>query len=265
MDGLHRFEIEDVLRRIDLATDGTRETLLVRLKRWILFRSIIADLAAQAAVVAVSRNLDGSGGVYALDIPTPSCRRPPLVTLRQFRGKGFLRLASGFATDDVYAVDKLDRLHLLRNLDSGGGAGGKGGGGGGGMLEVIGGGGWLLAPRWIAWLRSDPVFSASVGSHAGYATARGGEVFSWGRNPHGELGTSVKFTMDYTVNPAILPALLDESEGMSCTSAGAYHAAAVSKSGKVYTWGCNANNELGVDNIAGQVRTGHARARRAIG
>ena len=117
MDGLHRFEIEDVLRRIDLATDGTRETLLVRLKRWILFRSIIADLAAQAAVVAVSRNLDGSGGVYALDIPTPSCRRPPLVTLRQFRGKGFLRLASGWATDDVYAVDRLDRLHLLRNLE----------------------------------------------------------------------------------------------------------------------------------------------------
>ena len=115
---------------------------------------------AQAAVVAVSRNLDGSGGVYALDIPTPSCRRPPLVTLRQFRGKGFVRLASGFATDDVYAVDRLHRLHLLRTLDSGGGAGGKGGGGGGGMLEVIGGGGWLLAPRWISWLRSDPIFAA---------------------------------------------------------------------------------------------------------
>ena len=75
-DELHRYQIEDLLMRLGLATSGTREQLLVRFKRWILHRSIVADIAVQCASVAVDRALNGSGGAYTLDVPTPSRRYP---------------------------------------------------------------------------------------------------------------------------------------------------------------------------------------------
>jgi hypothetical protein len=42
--------------------------------------------------------------VYAIDVPTPSRRDPPLLQLRQFQGKGYSKLDAGFASDSVYAV-----------------------------------------------------------------------------------------------------------------------------------------------------------------
>ena len=54
----------------------------MRFKRWILHRAIVADIAVQCASVSINRSLNGSGGVYALDVPTPTRREPPLVQLR---------------------------------------------------------------------------------------------------------------------------------------------------------------------------------------
>ena len=40
------------------------------------------------------------------------------VTLRQFRGKGFVRLAANFASEDMYGVDRNHKLHMLRSVPS---------------------------------------------------------------------------------------------------------------------------------------------------
>jgi hypothetical protein len=61
IDLLHRYQIEDLLMRLGVATSGTREQLLVRFKRWVLHRAIVADLGVQCATVAVERSLNGAG------------------------------------------------------------------------------------------------------------------------------------------------------------------------------------------------------------
>lgn len=58
-------------------------------------------------------SLSQTGGVYAIDVPTPSRRDPPLLQLRQFQGKGYSKLNAGFASDSVYAV------RMLQNLKNG--------------------------------------------------------------------------------------------------------------------------------------------------
>lgn len=52
-------------------TQGTREDLVTRFKRWIVFPAIVADVAAQAAHAAAQRMLDGAGGVFSYECPTP--------------------------------------------------------------------------------------------------------------------------------------------------------------------------------------------------
>ena len=114
-DNLHRYQLEDLLMRLGLATSGTRE-LLVRFKRWILHR---CDCGHRGAVrIGVRRpSLTDRRSLYSgcSDANSP---RPPLVQLRQFQGKGFTSLGASFASDSVYAIDSKAQLFLLRGRDN---------------------------------------------------------------------------------------------------------------------------------------------------
>jgi alpha-tubulin suppressor-like RCC1 family protein len=247
-DNLHRYQLEDLLMRLGLATSGTREQLLVRFKRWILHRAVIADIAVQCASVSVGRALNGSGGVYTLDVPTPTRREPPLVQLRQFQGKGFTSLGASFASDSVYAIDSKAQLFLLRGRDNytdtmepasppdGNGQ----------AASVVGpavGGGWLLAGRWFSMLKREATTEVAPGGHHALCCTEGGDAYSWGLNPHGELGSNHALDMKNPQEPTCMT-LLPAGESVVSVSAGAYHGAAVSAKGRVYAWGCNTANEL---------------------
>ena len=46
-----------------------------------------------------------------------------------------------------------------------------------------------VAPRLLEWLRSVPVRSVSCGGNHSTAVTDGGELYSWGANSGGQLGT----------------------------------------------------------------------------
>ena len=223
----------------------------MRFKRWILHRAIVADIAVQCASVSINRSLNGSGGVYALDVPTPTRREPPLVQLRQFQGKGFQKLGASFASDSVYSIDKNAQLYLLRGRDNFTDSG---------ESPVLAkkdrsplaarrsegqaeGGGWHLAGRWLSILKKEVIAQVVPGGHHAVCRAAGGDAFSWGLNPHGELGSNHAFNMTDRQEPLAMT-LIPEGETIVSVSAGVYHGAAVSQSGRVYCWGCNTSNEL---------------------
>lgn len=172
------------------------------------------------------------------------------MTLRQFRGKGFVTLGANFSSDAIYAVDKRNRLYQLREelpVSTIVGAGVEK------DVTAAGTGGWFYAPRWLSELRMNPITAVVVGGHHSLALAADGDMFSWGRNPHGELGLSAPLTMDRTQEAVNLSQMA--SEEIVQMSAGAYHNAAVTKFGKVFCWGCNTSNELGCDNVKGAPAT----------
>lgn len=248
-----------------MTTSGTREQLLVRFKRWVLHRAIVADVAVQCAAVAVDRSLNGSGGVYTIDVPTPSRRTPPLVQLRQFQGKGYAQLGTSFASDAVYAIEAAQRhVFLLRGVDhftdtgppTQASAHGKGGalpGSGAARAEEGGadpfglGGGWLLAGRWLSVLKKERTLNVSPGGHFACCSTEGGEAYTWGLGPHGELGSNHPCNMDDPQEPLTMH-LLPPNEEVRRVASGAFHGVAAMASGRCFAWGCNASNELGLSN-----------------
>jgi hypothetical protein len=184
------------------------------------------------------------------------------------QGKGYLKLCASFASDSVYSLDRKGNVYLLRGTDHVEDIGkpmavsapkkpptttaAAGGGGGGGNTPDLlnhhmdfGGGGWHLAGRWLSILRAEDVTQVVPGGYFTLAAASGGDAFSWGLNPHGELGNSKPMKMDKAEPPTAITHL-PTNEAVTRVSAGTYHGAAVMQSGRIYMWGCNSSNELGV-------------------
>lgn len=67
-------------------------------------------------------------------------------------------------------------------------------------------------------------------------------VYSWGSNPHGQLGLPIKGNQQF-------PAKVDfgPQEKIVMVSAGVTHSAALSDDGVVWVWGMNENFQLGLD------------------
>ncbi|NXC06568.1 HERC5 ligase, partial [Orthonyx spaldingii] len=74
------------------------------------------------------------------------------------------------------------------------------------------------------------------------SVCEGGELFTWGRNTHGQLGVGSQTTL--TLNPQLVERL--KGIPLAQIAAGGAHSTTVSLSGAVYSWGKNSFGQLGL-------------------
>ncbi|CAM9729691.1 unnamed protein product [Ascophyllum nodosum] len=95
-----------------------------------------------------------------------------------------------------------------------------------------------LTPSPLETFEDHIIVDVQAGHAFALALTSEGEVFSWGRNDHGQLGLGGGLTMDVYA-AEILPRSIDAlaNEKVVSISAGYNHATAVTDSGKLYMWG----------------------------
>ncbi|XP_062430207.1 E3 ISG15--protein ligase HERC5-like [Rhea pennata] len=86
------------------------------------------------------------------------------------------------------------------------------------------------------------IVQIACGDHHSMALSRGGELFTWGQNAHGQLGVGGQVTC------AAEPQLVEGLKGIALAqiAAGGAHSLVVSLSGAVYSWGKNDSGQLGL-------------------
>lgn len=123
-------------------------------------------------------------------------------------------------------IDDKKKLYVLGSKDKG-----KSGLGGRTRGDVI-------VPEVISDL--PPIEQVSCGRHFCIALAENQSVYSWGHNSSGQLGGSEKFIES---KPIKIKSLTNKN--IVKVSSGENFALAVSKDGKVYSWGANSVGQLG--------------------
>ncbi|XP_044059535.1 probable E3 ubiquitin-protein ligase HERC6 isoform X2 [Siniperca chuatsi] len=90
-----------------------------------------------------------------------------------------------------------------------------------------------------------PVIQVACGSSHSLALTKGGDVFSWGLNSHGQLGLGKEVSLQYT------PVLVIALTGVAVTqiSAGATHTLFLTLPGLVYCCGANKSGQLGLNRV----------------
>ncbi|XP_007439326.3 E3 ISG15--protein ligase HERC5-like, partial [Python bivittatus] len=97
-------------------------------------------------------------------------------------------------------------------------------------------------PRLLKELRNKQIVQIACGDHHSMALSKGGELFVWGQNEHGQLGVGRE--MDLTEEPQLVRAL--EGIPLVTIAAGSAHSMAISVFGTVYSWGKNTFGQLGL-------------------
>ena len=86
------------------------------------------------------------------------------------------------------------------------------------------------------------IIAVAAGDHHTLIVNESGEVWAWGKNGYGQLGSPVGTgTPLSTVNPTRVPGLV----GVVAVAAGAEHSVALNRDGTVWTWGRNSFGQLG--------------------
>uniref|UniRef100_UPI0037E84922 probable E3 ubiquitin-protein ligase HERC6 n=1 Tax=Semicossyphus pulcher TaxID=241346 RepID=UPI0037E84922 len=90
-----------------------------------------------------------------------------------------------------------------------------------------------------------PVIQVACGNVHSLALTKGGDVFTWGRNSHGQLGLGKDVALQYT------PVLVTALTGVAVTqiSAGATHTFFLTLPGLVYCCGANKSGQLGLNRV----------------
>ncbi|XP_061230824.1 probable E3 ubiquitin-protein ligase HERC4 isoform X2 [Neopsephotus bourkii] len=96
--------------------------------------------------------------------------------------------------------------------------------------------------RLVKELGNRDVVQIACGDQHAMALTRGGELFTWGQNTHGQLGVGSQATL--TPQPQLVERL--KGTPLAQIAAGGAHSAAVSLSGAVYSWGKNHSGQLGL-------------------
>ena len=101
----------------------------------------------------------------------------------------------------------------------------------------------LPVPRRVPGTRELRFKRVACGGGHVLALAGAGDVYAFGANDSGQLGLGHRAPRD---SPArVAGGLLAGAEGVLCVAAGDTHSAAVTASGRVYTWGGNERGQLG--------------------
>nr|XP_002745648.3 E3 ISG15--protein ligase HERC5 [Callithrix jacchus] len=97
--------------------------------------------------------------------------------------------------------------------------------------------------RFESILQEKKIIQITCGDYHSLALSKGGELFAWGQNLHGQLGVGRKFPS--TTAPQIVEHLAGIP--LAQISAGEAHSMALSMSGNIYSWGKNEFGQLGLD------------------
>ncbi|KAK4452670.1 putative regulator of chromosome condensation protein [Podospora aff. communis PSN243] len=119
--------------------------------------------------------------------------------------------------------------------------------------EVGTDGGFILKPQLVEFLSDKQVIQVAGGEHHSLACTANGELLTWGRIDGHQVGhPSEAFTEDNTVwdeknNPRVLvePLPIKGVSDIVKVAAGTDHSFAITKDGKVYSWGFSANYQTG--------------------
>lgn len=96
-------------------------------------------------------------------------------------------------------------------------------------------------PTKVEALSGKGVKQIAAGRDFSFAVCSDGKVFSWGRSDYGQLAQNR--SSRYVLSPREVVGLPGNVAKVSC---GNLHGAAVTKDGKMYTWGMNQHGQLGV-------------------
>jgi len=103
-------------------------------------------------------------------------------------------------------------------------------------------------PRQVTIPYPLPVANMACGRHYCLVLLQGGAaVLSWGAGHFGQLGLGPHVSV--TSEPTLVPHLLPKATGASpvvALTAGAWHAAAITKEGKAFSWGSNRKGQCGI-------------------
>uniref|UniRef100_A0A8C0WSR7 HECT domain-containing protein n=1 Tax=Castor canadensis TaxID=51338 RepID=A0A8C0WSR7_CASCN len=96
--------------------------------------------------------------------------------------------------------------------------------------------------RFQSILQEKSIIQIACGDYHSLALSKGGELFSWGQNIHGQLGVGRIFSSTPT------PQIVEHLAGVPLVqiSAGEAHSMALSMSGNIYSWGKNDFGQLGL-------------------
>ncbi|XP_074679165.1 E3 ISG15--protein ligase HERC5-like isoform X1 [Strix aluco] len=110
--------------------------------------------------------------------------------------------------------------------------------------------------RLVKELRNQDIVQIACGDQHAMALSRGGELFTWGQNTHGQLGVGSQTTL------IPQPQLVERLKGIPLAqiAAGGAHSVAVSLSGAVYSWGKNDFGQLGLGDTEGRSCPSYVRA-----
>ncbi|XP_015481119.1 probable E3 ubiquitin-protein ligase HERC4 isoform X1 [Parus major] len=96
--------------------------------------------------------------------------------------------------------------------------------------------------RLVQELGNQNIVQVACGDQHAMALSRGGELFTWGQNTHGQLGVKIQTT--FTPKPQLVERL--KGIPLAQIAAGGAHSIIVSLSGAVYSWGKNSFGQLGL-------------------
>jgi alpha-tubulin suppressor-like RCC1 family protein len=97
-------------------------------------------------------------------------------------------------------------------------------------------------PTKVAALAGKGVVQVAAGRDSSFALCGDGRVFSWGRSDYGQLAQNR--ASRYLLTPTEVAGLA--GRGVAKVAVGNLHAIALTRDGKVYTWGMNQHGQLGV-------------------
>ncbi|KAK3347165.1 putative regulator of chromosome condensation protein [Lasiosphaeria hispida] len=114
-------------------------------------------------------------------------------------------------------------------------------------------GGYVMRPQIVDSFEDHQVASIAGGEHHSLACTTDGTLLTWGRIDGHQVGQKIEvFTEQNTIfddknNPRILliPEPIPEVTDVVSVAAGTDHSLAITKEGKVYTWGFSANYQTG--------------------
>jgi hypothetical protein len=93
----------------------------------------------------------------------------------------------------------------------------------------------------------DPIVQIRCGDYFSMALSTSGTLWCWGSSEYGECGEEESLTI-----PTIMETVMLQAKSISIIAAGSNHAAALSYSGDVYSWGCGYDGQLGHDVGSGE-------------
>ncbi|XP_054995466.1 E3 ISG15--protein ligase HERC5 [Sorex araneus] len=102
--------------------------------------------------------------------------------------------------------------------------------------------------RFQCILQDKIIIQITCGDYHSLALSKGGELFAWGQNVHGQLGVGRTFASSPT------PQVVEHLSGVPLAqiSAGEAHSMVLSMSGNVYSWGRNNFGQLGLGHTDNQ-------------